>query len=135
VITKDDPMLLSAARTFFVLAWAKKKEEKGTPKHWQGRDLFDLAPKTPFGAVVYAAYFFGMLEHANNKSVHQLVREAADADCFNNPLRKDNYEKYKKYANDFAHYLVMMAIGHGVSWFDDHEEFELRIPDVEDYEL
>lgn len=34
----------------------------------------------------------------------------------------------REYCMGFGHCLVMEALGHGVSWFDDHAEFELHFP-------
>lgn len=34
-------------------------------------------------------------------------------------------------ANLFGHYLAMEAMGHGVSWADDHEPHGLRVPHME----
>lgn len=32
---------------------------------------------------------------------------------------------------DFGHHVAMMALGHGVSWFDDHAKFQLKLPHIE----
>lgn len=38
-----------------------------------------------------------------------------------------------EYAREFGHYLAMQALGHGVSWFDDHARFDLTVPHSEFY--
>ena len=37
------------------------------------------------------------------------------------------------YAGEFGHDLAMQAMGHGVSWFDDHHKFPLKVPHTEFY--
>lgn len=43
----------------------------------------------------------------------------------------DADEVSPEYAADFGHYLAMMSLGEGVSWFDDHEMFPIELPSIE----
>jgi hypothetical protein len=121
-MNKNDPILTGTARTLFVIAWADRQEERG--RHLQG-ELMDQAPKTPMSAYLGAARLIGKYEAMNGLEIYCLLREAR---------RVDNDADYsEEYANDFGHYLAMMSLGHGVSWFDDHADFELKVPMTEFY--
>lgn len=65
----------------------------------------------------------GLAEHG----VAELMVSAIEADHEN----KGRDLEPSDIAEDFGHYLVMMALGEGVSWFDDHAEFELKHPYIE----
>lgn len=43
----------------------------------------------------------------------------------------DGFEYPTDYARLFGHYVAMQSIGHGVSWFDEHAEFDLKLPSIE----
>lgn len=64
----------------------------------------------------------GRLRAANRLPVAALAFRAAEADG-------QDFEDLD--AREFGHYLAMQALGHGVSWFDDHARFALIVPSME----
>ena len=110
-----------AARAFWVTSWANGVEEKGG--RLPAGDLIDAAPPTPLSAWVAAGELIGRLEQLNGVPIHTLADRAGTADGGDGIMNVD--------ADEFGHYMAMEAMGHGVSWFDDHEKFNVKIPDVE----
>lgn len=125
----DDPvvrkMILDAmARALFVEAWARNEEEK--PKFrergygGQGHqvDIMDVAPRTSPAAMKSAKELAKDIEKQNGRSLTSLYTTAVAQ------------EGHRKEPNptDFGHYLAMQAMGHGVSWWDDHPEFPMTVP-------
>jgi hypothetical protein len=109
-----------AARAAFVSSWADRQEERG--KTYPGRDLMDVAPSTPLSAYVWAGKLIGRLEAANNANIWMIGSRAAKADRV----------AWKRFDGvEFGHYMAMEALGHGVSWFDDHKRFKVKIPHME----
>lgn len=66
-------------------------------------------------------------ESQNKKSLDALLEDAVEAEG----MSPDDIDS--DYASYFGHYLGMMALGHGVSWFDDHKKFPLVKPNIEFY--
>jgi hypothetical protein len=60
-------------------------------------------------------------------SLFMIFRAALKAD----EVTVDEWQKDEKVQAEFGRDLVMMMIGSGISWFDSHNEFPLRWPDVE----
>ena len=106
-----------AARAVWVQAWADHQESKG--KALRG-ELMHQAPATPLSAYVWAGELMGRIAEKNKTSIHVLAVRAAEADG----TTDINVE-------EFGHYLAMQALGHGVSWFDDHAKFPLKLPHME----
>ncbi len=111
----------SVARTMFVLQWGDYEEEAG--RTYPGKDLMHVAPPTPGQFLREGWRFLGAVEALNTKSLHVLLYTAAFAETLTEDTSIENID-----VDSFAHYLVMQAVGHGVSWFDSHAEFELRLP-------
>ena len=111
-----------AARALWVSAWASEMEEKG--ETFPGEDVMDVAPPTPLSAWVAAGELIGRLEQANGVVVEVLAARAAEADG-------NGYDVTAIDASEFGHYLAMEALGHGVSWFDNHESFKIKMPSME----
>ncbi len=109
-----------ASRAFWVTSWADGMEERGESL---SGELMDQAPDTPLSAWVAAGELKGLLEAANRVPIHTLADRAAKADGDEGILDID--------AEDFGHYMAMMAMGHGVSWFDDHEKFKFTRVNME----
>lgn len=109
-----------AARAAFVSSWGDHEEERG--KTYSGLDLMDVAPSTPLSAYVWAGQLIGALEAANHESIFVLGSRAAKADG-------EDWDSFD--GQDLGHYLAMEALGHGVSWFDDHKKFKLKFPHME----
>lgn len=116
------------ARTMFVTAWADEMEEQG--KNFAPRqEVMSVAAPTPSIAVKEAYEFVGALENSNKMGLVPLIYKAAIADGRDIDSMSDGEKA--EYARDFGHYLFMEALGHGASWFDDHKQFDLEIPDYE----
>lgn len=138
--TIPDTIVNAIARAWFVSAWASKQEEKG--RSFSGQELMDVAPKTPRHAREAALIYLGRLECANKRDICGLLHDAAKADYATAGITDGMYVEPdgfvgaytdSEYARTFGHYIGMEALGHGVSWFDDHAEFELIIPRTEYY--
>ena len=122
----EEVAIAAMARAFFVSAWADRMEERGY--NFSQRELMDEAPPTPRYALLAATKFAGHLEHANHLNLPAIIYQAAKADGV-----PDVYERgvHDDLAREFGHYVAMQALGHGVSWFDDHAKFDLKIPHFE----
>lgn len=113
----------AAARAFYVTAWAEREEERGRARGWGGRDLMDIAPRTSPKAKVAGKRFIANLEAANKgTAVGALYVMAATAPG----------KHYKEPSpEDFGHTMAMQAMGHGVSWWDDHPHVPITVPHYE----
>lgn len=115
-MTKHD-LAKAAARILFVSAWADYEERMG--RNYPGCELTDEAPETP-QATVYLAYeLLGGVAVANCASVWSLIEQAKKADR----AAGSQIDDADAYAERFAECMAFMAMGSGVSWFDDHEKF------------
>jgi hypothetical protein len=109
-----------AARAFWVMAWASAAEQRG--KRLPPGDLTVHSPPTPLSAYVAAGELIGRLAEMNKAGLHELARRAEKA------------ERMKHGDLDgaaFGHALAMESLGTGVSWFDDHKAFDIRVPYME----
>lgn len=100
-----------------------------------GGDWNDVTPETPKSADQAAEDLTVLIERANNAStgdvpttLMDLYYRAVEADA---EVAKAPFVPDEKYAEMFGHYLAMQALGHGVTWFDDHAKFPIRIPSFE----
>lgn len=90
-----------------------------------GGEWNDAAPDSPTSALLAAEDLYTAITRANyGKTPGELLDLAAAVD------RK---RITAEYADSFGHYLAMMALGHGVSWFDDHAQFKMKVPRFEAY--
>lgn len=109
-----------------------------------GQELMDVAPPTPDYARLEAARLLGKLEAANGNCISTIMFHAARADAQDrhdheapdSPHWKSDAEIAAARLDDgdakeFGHCVAMQALGHGVSWFDDHARFELKVPRIE----
>lgn len=134
--TFRDAWLMGAASAFFVTAYADYVEEGyssdneltddernarvNLAKPRGGQDWCDYAPPTPPNAYALAGELWAMLEKVNSgTSVYALA------------LRAEAVDGVEPDPEQFGHYLAMQAMGHGVSWFDDHEKFKITVPHIE----
>jgi len=131
-----DAWLDGAARAFFVSAYAdhveeghstdneltdeEREERTSLPQPGGGGRWEDHAPETPPLAYALAGELWALLENLNSCSVYVLAESAALADR----VREIDPE-------EFGSDLAMQAMGHGVSWFDDHARFDLKVPHME----
>jgi hypothetical protein len=126
--THDTDILEGMARAIWVTSWASwleelskdERRELGQPVSLSGVDLDEAAPESPASALAAAEDLYLLIERANApKDVGELFQKACEADgCAWNAENADL----------FGHYLAMQAMGEGVSWFDDHEAFPLKMP-------
>lgn len=128
-----DEWLAGAARAFFVCAYADYCEDPDfcddesdddddrdeLPRPGPGEDWLDYAPETPANAYALAGELWARLESENRASVYVLAERAKAADGEDPD------------PDQFGHYLAMQAMGHGVSWFDDHKAFAIEVPHME----
>lgn len=123
-----EPVLDGAARAFWVASYAdfaeEHRDDPDLERAGAGEDWVDVAPETPPAAYELASKFLNKLGDANHAEPTALVCKAAEADGAECPPGWD-------YAEAFGHYTAMQGMGHGVSWFDDHKEFPLKIPRFE----
>lgn len=117
----DRDIFEGMARAMYVSDWANRQEEKGISLRGE---LMDQAPATSPDARAAAKVLTQDFLKANKvKSLTDLYAMALNAGASG---RKSD-------AGTFGHYLAMQAMGHGVSWFDDHPEFPLAVPSFEYY--
>lgn len=117
-----DEIISMMARTLFVTAYADRETERGR-SIGGGRDWFDAAPARTPAKARYAALSLALaIEKANRASLDRIYRHAAR-------MKGTHYRKPT--LRDFGYGITMQALGHGVSWFDDHPRFPLTIPHVE----
>jgi len=124
-----DAFIEGAARCFFVCAFADfvEEEEREDDGHEYahpgcGGDWYDVAPEaTPPNAYAFAGELWARLEMLNKATapcgVISLLNQAAEA---------NGVEEVD--AEEFGRDCAMMALGTGVSWFDDNADFPLETP-------
>lgn len=124
----DTDILGGMEKAIWVTSWASwveemsKEERKAhgdVPVNLSGINWEKAAPGAPGSALEAAEDLYTLIERANGKTPGELFQRACEVDgC-----------KWKdSNAELFGHYLAMQAMGHGVSWFDDHKEFPLKFP-------
>lgn len=127
-------------------AWAQhienaRDEGRGACRSLSGVKIEDVMPEIPKAAKQRAMLLARAYGKANGEvCVADLLVAAYRADeCFDEDyldedLLNDVHE-LDSYQEEFGNNLAWMAMGHGVSWFDDHEDFPLEVPHVENYDL
>ena len=111
------------ARTLFVSAYADWKEEYdgGFPA---GTKIDKVAPTTPPYVAERALKLIAELEQENDCTLDDLYERALEADGIYGGHTVNLVEEW-------AHYLTMECLGHGVAWSDDHAEYEHQTVNVE----
>lgn len=118
-----------AARAMFVSEWASIEELHG--RTYPGMELMDVAPVTPQYAELEAARLLGKFESANHSHLSRILFHAAVAEIDGEWCGEAQSQWINENAREFGHYIAMQAMGHGVSWFDDHERFAIIVPHFE----
>jgi hypothetical protein len=131
-----DEFLEGAARCFFVMAYADYTEDEERreyddhdyPTPGCGGDWYDYAPETtPPAAYAAAGELWARLAILNKATapcgVVSLLDQAAKANKVDPFVGVD--------AEHFGRDCAMMALGTGVSWFDDNESFPLETPNMD----
>lgn len=114
-------------RALWVCAFADWVEEQGPSARRKygahnGAKWHDVAPDAPDEAADAGKELAEMFRRANGKDLLMLLGLAAKA---------DGVKATDTYAESFGHYMAMQALGHGVSWFDDHAQFPITFPRFE----
>jgi hypothetical protein len=125
----DSEISEAMARALWVTAYAdfideqrsegksrRQLEAEGFSTCGGGDDWMDVAPETPPQGLQAGRDLAALYEEVNGTSLDELAAAAAVADGQDVD------------GEEFGHYLAMMALGRGVSWFDDHAEFPLKTP-------
>ncbi len=128
--TFDTDILGGMERAIWVTSYAdwvegmtkKERQEAGAPVSLSGIDWDEEAPASPASALMAAEDLYLAYERANGKT---------PGDLFELAMAADRTRATDELADSFGHYLAMMALGHGVSWFDDHKKFPLKQPSFE----
>ena len=134
--TFRDSFLEGAARAFFVMAYADFVEEGHStdndltdddraarlalPRPGGGGDWYDHAPATPPNAYALAGEMWAELHAANG-----------EAGVYSLALRAEAADGVAPDPEEFGRDLAMQYMGTGVSWFDDHAKFEIKVPHAE----
>lgn len=111
------------AEIFWGLAWADWADENGI--NLSGKDILEEMPEIPEESYYFSYRVLGMYEVLNDIEINALFCRAIRFD--GNKVSYDNAEMRKRFGNCLAY----MALGTGVSWFDDHAEFGLQTPYIE----
>ena len=102
------------ASMLWALAWADHADEHGCSSI--SGDIMGIMPLVPTEALKQAEKLITGIEKANHAGLDELFLYACQADG----AEADPEE----FGGDLGH----MAVGSGVSWFDDHEKFPLKVP-------
>lgn len=122
-----DAIIESMARTFYVMAWANREEERG--RCYPGQDLMDVAPATSRAATRFAARFTRYLEALNHETIEGAYVRAVHA----NYLARKSPPDRRCNPDAFGHCIAMEAMGHGVGWDDDNAPFQFVLCDAHWY--
>lgn len=109
-------------------AWLDGRDHWADEHCKQGAEVPKGCPDPPDEVMLHAASLWGRVSQLNKMSPVCLLAMAKAADGMHDEDIAD-----AEYCFDFGWCLAMQSLGHGVSWFDDHEQFEMETPDVEFY--
>ncbi len=91
-----------------------------------GGDWVEFSQPVPDAVEEDAKALAASIARENNvEDISDLLYMAAGAEGL------DAGEIRPEHAADFGHYLAMMSLGEGVSWFDDHALFPVELPAIE----
>ncbi len=134
-------IIQSMARTLFVSAYmdASENGELGPdmPRAGQGEDWMDVAPATPDYYTGQAWRLCGKIEQLNGMALICIFSKACieDGGSFDQIVTAwregELADCQRKYITDFGFFITMQSLGDGVSWFDDHNRFQLKLPLIE----
>lgn len=131
----SDAFVRGIATIFWASAWADHVDEHQC-RELGGSEITECMPEIPEPAWRAAERFAGAVEGANGTSLAVLLSHAMRA--AGRTLEHEDY--WGDDAQRFGECLAYMGMGDGVSWYDDHPEFEvegrkMRVPHVETLEL
>jgi hypothetical protein len=110
-------MLEGILQALWLSAWADAMEEAGerVPHHI----TMESADPPPASAKKLATLYGRALALSNHGTLADIYERAVISEG----RRVDPVS--------LGYYLTMEGLGHGVSWWDDHEEFPVKIPRIE----
>ena len=120
-----DEVVDGMARALFADAWVAEQEEAG--ESFSGTEILDVLPETDDEAADEALRFYGQVEGTNRTDMAALLEKAGKADGYRS-WEEAPADRHGSYAWTFGWYVAMQALGSGVSWFDDHGSFPLKVP-------
>jgi hypothetical protein len=113
------------AEILWATAWADHAEEHGCA-NLSGQEITNIMPRVPREADAVAERWARKIEASNGTSLDQLYKEAMQADAKEGKKARGRESSPESFGND----LAFQAMGSGVSWFDDHAAFSLKVPDL-----
>ncbi len=118
------------AEMMWAVGWADHAEQHGCAS-LGGCEITSVMPEIPAGVKDSAEDIVFGIELANEKTIAEILRMAAVADCGEGQAESTLTHWAEDFAERFGNDLEHMTEGSGVSWFDDHARFELKVPSVE----
>lgn len=129
----SDKIIEAIARNLFVQAYAnfieddaRTEDVSDLDRPGPGGDWYDHAPETSPAALECARKAAESIERLNGTSLEALFAQATEACKAGRRCQKRTHTP-----EGFGSALGFILTGTGVSWYDDHEEFPLKIPSVE----
>lgn len=118
-----DDIVNGCAEILWASAWSTHVEETKCTD-LSGLDTVEHMPEMGIDVFVEAGKIIGAVEHASGMTAHALLWKC---------LRADGTDPEKlawaQHTVRFGNCLAYMAMGDGVSWFDDHTECDaLKVP-------
>lgn len=122
--TIREEILSGMATILWGSAWADHAEEKRCTR-LAGEKIENIMPDIPKEAHEHAEQIAAEYEKLNGCTLHDLWLRALTADGQHHPFLDNSGGDT---AERFGECLAWMVMGAGVSWFDDHAEFDLKEP-------
>lgn len=111
-----EQVIEAMASTLWALAWADHVEETGCT-NLSGCEITEHMPEVPEAAEKAARTLASKLAQCGERlDVGELFRRAQMADG-----RSPDDDPWGRRSERFGHCVALQALGHGVSWSDDHE--------------
>lgn len=119
---EHDRIITGMATILWGHAWASAAEALG--QSLAGQRIEEIMPPIPKDAWVQAIRLAGQYEGVNACEMSNLYYRAMMADG------REGFGTWAFYEQEqrFGECLAWMALGAGVSWFDDHKHFEIEVP-------
>lgn len=128
----NDQIIMGMAELFWGDAYGDHVEEHDC-YNLSGRDIVEVMPTIPKLAMEAARKLAMEIEKANGCNLASLYNRAMDADR-NDPSILARAKRISSPNKDlsspirFGNCLAYKAQGAGISWFDDHARFDLKVP-------
>lgn len=121
----DKSILEGMARALWADAWATHEENCG--RCHSGEEITEVMPPVEEVARYEAARLYGKIECANHVDMAVIKRAAFIADGMTDVYGSPDCwtQATDEQCQELGWCLAMQALGHGVSWTDNHAEFFL----------